>query len=142
MTTFPVSPPNPFALAFLTAGLSKPASSSDGKSIPLFQSQQLIRLHCLAVQHPFQFLRCRFCISGNTCEYTSKVKVMLAWPRRSLTTFGFLPACNNSVAQVCRKLYRRIDSSNPACRKAVLKWRCVRFYSFSGAPKSEQNTRS
>ncbi len=45
------------------------------------------------------------------CAYVSMVTAMLAWPRRSLTTFGWTPACNASEAYVYRTSCRRIAGS-------------------------------
>jgi hypothetical protein len=46
---------------------------------------------------------------GRTGEYVSVVRTTLAWPRCSLTIFGFTPALNKSVAQVWRRSLRRIS---------------------------------
>ena len=38
------------------------------------------------------------CSAGSTCEYVSSVMAMLAWPRRSLTTFAGTPAASAADA--------------------------------------------
>ena len=70
----------------------------------------------------------------------SSVMPVVAWPSRSLTTFGWMPAWSASVAQVWRRSCNRICLT-PARRAAEPKAR-VKRSGCSGPPNSSQNTRS
>lgn len=51
------------------------------------------------------------CIAGNTWEYVSRVMAMLAWPKRSLTTFAGTLAASAADAELWRTSCNRICGS-------------------------------
>jgi hypothetical protein len=80
------------------------------------------------------------CISGNTWLYVSRVRVMLAWPSRSLTTLGFSPADNNKVAQL-RNPWKVIRGKLSLSRAVIICSKpLVNVRGSNGLPSSVQNT--
>ena len=79
-------------------------------------------------------------MSGSTWEYVSSVMAIVACPSISETIFGFTLRVRSSVAQVCRRSWKRI-SGRPACFSSGLNFSAVTARLSRGSPVSDANIR-